>query len=635
MITRYLLAPLRCLVFVALAAAGFLTFLLWIAAAITIVAYQPALWLLRAEARLQRTLIRRWTGVVIDAPVRVIPEPERRPDGWYVHGTQLFKHRWFPAYLREMEHLSEDKGFMREVNWLFVGFATGLLPLIPLAAITAGILLRPYGLVLTAAGLLAGPALLRAYAWIANASLRPPAGVSWSRRGFFGWINTRNSAAWHGAGLAGLSLAALVGFLGTVLAGLVSWTILVIPVAGIITRPGVEFYRRIVGQWTGVEIAEPYRPYPGPPRPDSDGRYRVGRNLYSDRQKAIRGQRYGWIRSDAATYRDLAWMATSWLPGLPTFVPAVLIGAGFFGLVWQVLWWAVWFIPSYPFMHTWVSPWYMWDLLQQAVPALKAVPDWASVPCGLAISFVGILLAKPLLALKVRYDRALLEPTRSAELARRVTALTESRADAVDEQAAELRRIERDLHDGAQARLIAVGLSLATVDQLMESDPTAARAMLAQARETSSAALTELRQLVRGIHPPVLSERGLVDAVRAIALDCPVRVDVTADLPGRPPAPVESAAYFAVCEALANACRHASASQVRVDIRYDAGQLSLVVTDDGHGGADPASGSGLAGMRRRLGTFDGVLTVVSPVGGPTEVRVEIPCALSSPKTSIS
>jgi signal transduction histidine kinase len=133
----------------------------------------------------------------------------------------------------------------------------------------------------------------------------------------------------------------------------------------------------------------------------------------------------------------------------------------------------------------------------------------------------------------------------------------------------------------------------------------------------------------------VLSERGLVDAVRAIALDCPVRVDVTADLPGRPPAPVESAAYFAVCEALANACRHASASQVRVDIRYDAGQLSLVVTDDGHGGADPASGSGLAGMRRRLGTFDGVLTVVSPVGGPTEVRVEIPCALSSPKTSIS
>jgi signal transduction histidine kinase len=269
------------------------------------------------------------------------------------------------------------------------------------------------------------------------------------------------------------------------------------------------------------------------------------------------------------------------------------------------------------------------------VPALKAVPDWASVPCGLAISFVGILLAKPLLALKVRYDRALLEPTRSAELARRVTALTESRADAVDEQAAELRRIERDLHDGAQARLIAVGLSLATVDQLMESDPTAARAMLAQARETSSAALIELRQLVRGIHPPVLSERGLVDAVRAIALDCPVRVDVTADLPGRPPAPVESAAYFAACEALANACRHASASQVRVDIRYDAGQLSLVVTDDGHGGADPASGSGLAGMRRRLGTFDGVLTVVSPVGGPTEVRVEIPCALSSPKTSIS
>jgi signal transduction histidine kinase len=251
------------------------------------------------------------------------------------------------------------------------------------------------------------------------------------------------------------------------------------------------------------------------------------------------------------------------------------------------------------------------------------------------MALVGIVLAKPLLAVKVRYDRLLLAPTRSAELARRVAALAESRADAADEQAAELRRIERDLHDGAQARLIAVGLGLATVEQLMESDPTAARAVLAQARETSSAALTELRQLVRGIHPPVLSERGLVDAVRAIALDCPVRVDVTADLPGRPPAPVESAAYFAVCEALANASRHASADLVRVDIGYDDGVLRLVVTDDGHGGADPDRGSGLAGMRRRLGTFDGVLTVHSPVGGPTEVRMEIPCALSSPKTSIS
>jgi signal transduction histidine kinase len=635
MMTRYLLAPLRCLVFVALALIGVPLFMLWVAASITIVAYHPVARLLRALVRLQRNLIGDWTGVTIATVDRATPEPERRPDGWYVHGNQLFKHRWFPAYLLEMEHLGEDRVFLREATWLLFGFASGLLPALPLALITVGAPRLPYGAAFIAAGVLFGPALLRLYAGLASASLRPPASLRWTQRGLFGWINTRNSAAWRGAGLAGLSLAAFGGFLGTVAAGLVSWTMLVVPMAGIVTRPGVEFYRRIVRQWTGVEIAEPYLPYPTPPRRDLDGQYRVGRNLYADRQKAIRGQRYGWIRSDVATWRDLAWMATSWLPGLPLLLPAALIGLGFFGLVWQVLWWAVWSIPSYPLTHRWISPWYAWALLQQVVPVLHRLPGWVSVPFGLTVALVGILLVKPLLALKLRYDRLLLAPTHSAELAQRVAVLTESRADAVDEQAAELRRIERDLHDGAQARLIAVGLSLATVDQLMESDPTAARAVLAQARETSSAALTELRQLVRGIHPPVLSERGLVDAVRAIALDCPVTVDVTADLPGRPPAPVESAAYFAVCEALANASRHASASRVLVDIGYDAGLLRLVVTDDGHGGADPAAGSGLLGMRRRLGTFDGVLTVVSPVGGPTEVRVEIPCALSSPKTSIS
>jgi signal transduction histidine kinase len=635
MITRYLLAPLRCLVFVALALIGVPLFMLWIAACITIVAYHPVARLLRAVVRIQQTLIGRWTGVTIPTVERAAPEPERRPDGWYVHGNQLFKHRWFPAYLVEMEHLGEDKVLLRNANWLLFGFASGLLPAAPLALIALGALRLPYGAALIVVGLLVGPAVLRLYAGLARASLRPPSSVRWTQRGIFGWINARNSAAWHGAGLAGLSLAGLGGFLATAAAGLVSWTMAVVPMVGVVNRPGIVFYRRIVREWTGVEIAEPYRPYPAPPQRDPYGEYRVGRNLYPDRQKAIRGQRYGWIRSDSATWRDLAWMATSWLFGLPLLVPAALIGVGFFGLVWQVLWWAVWFIPTFPLSRTWVSPWYAWDYLQTVVPALDSIPGWASVLCGLFLALIGILLAKPLLAVKLGYDRLLLAPTRSAELARRVATLAESRADAVDEQAAELRRIERDLHDGAQARLIAVGLNLATVDQLMTTDPTAARAMLAQARETSSAALTELRQLVRGIHPPVLSERGLVDAVRAIALDCPVRVDVTADLPGRPPAPVESAAYFAVCEALANASRHTRADLIHVDISYDGAVLRLVVTDDGQGGADPARGSGLAGMRRRLGTFDGALEVHSPAGGPTEVRMEIPCALSSPKTSIS
>jgi len=283
----------------------------------------------------------------------------------------------------------------------------------------------------------------------------------------------------------------------------------------------------------------------------------------------------------------------------------------------------------------WITPWYMWYALSAGVPALAAVPGWVSLLFGVVLGTAGLLLAKPLLRLRTAYDQRLLTPTRSTVLAHRVRRLTETRSDAVDAQAAELRRIERDLHDGAQARLVAVGLSLATVERLMETDPDAARALIAQARETSATALNELRDLVRGIHPPVLAERGLAEAIRAIALDTPLPVEVTGDLPGRAPAPVESAAYFATVEALANAVRHAAATQVRVVVRYVDGVLRIEVSDDGRGGADSARGTGLTGVRRRLGTFDGVLSVDSPVGGPTVVTMEIPCALSSPRTSTS
>jgi signal transduction histidine kinase len=178
-------------------------------------------------------------------------------------------------------------------------------------------------------------------------------------------------------------------------------------------------------------------------------------------------------------------------------------------------------------------------------------------------------------------------------------------------------------------------LSLATVEQLMERDPEAARALVAQARETSATALAELRDLVRGIHPPVLAERGLVDAVRAVALDCPLPTEVTAAFEGRLAAPVESAAYFAVCEALANAARHSHASVIAVAIGHDGERLRITVTDDGRGGADPSRGTGLAGIQRRLGTFDGTLVVQSPPGGPTTLTMEVPCAFSSPRTSTS
>ena len=218
-------------------------------------------------------------------------------------------------------------------------------------------------------------------------------------------------------------------------------------------------------------------------------------------------------------------------------------------------------------------------------------------------------------------------------LTNRVQRLSETRTDAVDTAAAELRRVERDLHDGAQARLVALGMSLRAAERLFETSPGAALAMVGEAREMSSRALTELRDLVRGIHPPVLADRGLGDAVRALALETPVNTKLDIDLPGRLAPPVESAAYFAVAEVLANVVKHAHARTVDIHMRHDGDALRIAMTDDGVGGADPAKGSGLRGVERRLGTFDGILAVNSPPGGPTIVVIEVPCALLSLKTS--
>jgi signal transduction histidine kinase len=156
-----------------------------------------------------------------------------------------------------------------------------------------------------------------------------------------------------------------------------------------------------------------------------------------------------------------------------------------------------------------------------------------------------------------------------------------------------------------------------------------------EARDSSAKALSELRDLVRGIHPPVLADRGLVDAVRAAALDSPLDVQVSAEVPGRLDAPLESAAYFAISEALTNVAKHAHASHVWIDLRVAAGLLKITVSDDGIGGADAAGGSGLRGIERRLATFDGILALSSPQGGPTVVTMELPCVSSSPKTSSS
>jgi signal transduction histidine kinase len=220
-----------------------------------------------------------------------------------------------------------------------------------------------------------------------------------------------------------------------------------------------------------------------------------------------------------------------------------------------------------------------------------------------------------------------------AELTRRVQRLTESRAVVVDTAADDLRRLERDLHDGAQARLVALGMNLRAAERLIPVNQEAGLELLAEARDASARALTELRELVRGVHPPVLADRGLADAVRALALDCPLAVQTNIDLPGRPPAPVETACYFAVAELLTNAAKHSGARQARIDVRYSDARLRIEVTDFGLGGADTSAGSGLAGVEKRLAAFDGIMAISSPAGGPTIVAVEVPCALSLPEAA--
>jgi signal transduction histidine kinase len=232
----------------------------------------------------------------------------------------------------------------------------------------------------------------------------------------------------------------------------------------------------------------------------------------------------------------------------------------------------------------------------------------------------GLALGEALLA------RALLAPTRRSRLRARVAELTTTRAAAADVQADELRRIERDLHDGAQARLVAVAMELGRARDKLDTDPAAARALVDAAHEETKTALVELRELVSGMYPAILTDRGLDAALSSIAARCPVPVTLDVELGDRLPSAVEVAAYFVVAESLTNVAKHSEATSGSVRIRRSQSALAIDVLDDGVGGADPSAGSGLAGLRDRVAALDGTLSLSSPFGGPTTLRVEIPCA---------
>ncbi|MGA4540604.1 histidine kinase [Uniformispora flossi] len=248
---------------------------------------------------------------------------------------------------------------------------------------------------------------------------------------------------------------------------------------------------------------------------------------------------------------------------------------------------------------------------------------------GVALLCLTAWLAKALAQLDTRAARALLGPSREEELARRVADLAESRAGVVDAADAERRRIERDLHDGAQQRLVALAVNLGIAKATLGDMPDDVRKVIDEAHREAKEAIAELHSLVRGLHPAVLEDRGLDAALSGIAARLPIPVRVAVDLPERPAPTLEAVAYFVVSEALTNVVKHARATRAEVEVGRIGKTLRVVVSDDGVGGADLAAvtvGTGLAGLAKRVASVDGTLSCRSPVGGPTVVTVELPCA---------
>ncbi|MFK8844844.1 sensor histidine kinase [Streptomyces sp. Ac-502] len=369
-----------------------------------------------------------------------------------------------------------------------------------------------------------------------------------------------------------------------------SWVAPLVLVCGgtlALSRPVCRAVRFLVAKWTATVVPAGYR-RAEPVVRMSTGFWWNGFSYERTRRDALLDQRWRIRWNDPANWRDLRFTVLApFTTGVVSAVPPAGVAAAVLGL-------------SQPTLVARLI-----GVAGSLVAVASAPYAWRSVR-PVAVRFLG--------------------PSRAMALADRVDELTAQRADTTVAQAAEIRRIERDLHDGAQARLVALGLSLATAEKLMATDPDQAKALMREARVGATASLTELRELVRGINPPVLNERGLVDAVRAFALDSPLEATVSAGPELRLDPPVESAVYFGIAELLTNAVKHAHADRARITLVRDESGLVVDVEDDGGGGAVERAGGGLAGLRRRLAVFDGTLEITSPVGGPTQVRMMVPCA---------
>jgi signal transduction histidine kinase len=317
------------------------------------------------------------------------------------------------------------------------------------------------------------------------------------------------------------------------------------------------------------------------------------------------------IVTDPATWRDLAWLGVHGLTSLCAAVLAVGLWPAALYTLTLPLWW-------------WAAP-------RGSVSAFVPLTNWAQaltlpfVQCAFQLAL--LILVVPLIARgQLRLAALLLRPTSRTRLEETVERLTETRAEALEAHGAELRRIERDLHDGTQAQLVSVAVRLGLAERGFGTEPDTALRLLREARDGIEDTLANLRGVIRGIYPPILSDRGLAGAVRALAGGHrpPVAVSVPDDL-ARLPAAVEAAAYFVIAESLTNIAKHSRADHAEVSIVLSGASLRITVRDNGIGGADQDTGSGLPGIRRRVAALDGRTTLASPPGEGTMVEVELPC----------
>jgi signal transduction histidine kinase len=401
----------------------------------------------------------------------------------------------------------------------------------------------------------------------------------------------RQGSRMAGALLAGAGTAVAAGVLVWVSLFGLAWSLLTggltfLAATVWLVRPLTRLERRRAGWVTGRPVAEAYRPLRG--------------SLLTRVQTVL---------TDPATWRDLAWLPVQFLAGIGGLVCLALLPAGLTGLAAPL---------TYALSHASGVPAYGFQVTDMTRAFLV-------MPLGAATLVIGWWACRAAAPASARLSASLLAPGARAQLRDRVEHLAATRAETVDARASELRRIGRDLHDGAQARLVSLAMSLGMAEDKIGDDPEAARQLVAEARASASVALSELRDLVRGIDPPVLTERGLAGAIEALALASAVPVEVDVQPAERLPAPLESAIYFITAEALTNVARHSEATWTFVRLWRDEAMLHLLIRDDGQGRADPARGTGLRGIERRLAAFDGRLTVTSPPGGPTELFAELPC----------